>query len=164
MIIGLEDKMKEDIYKEIHRALSAMPPETGGILGSRDGQILSFYFDEKGSCSEKQYVPDVDTLNRQIQMWQKEEIEFAGIVHSHWENEQLSAQDLRYAREVVRAFGYAILMGVYVYNTGKLFLYEVSEKLYKQANPNATAGDANAQNDGNVYDADYKVEEDGENK
>lgn len=52
--------------------------------------------------------------------------------------------------------------------------YEVSEKLYKQANPNAgaegfdpnTAAGADAQgaNDGNVYDADYKVEEDGENK
>ncbi len=58
--------------------------------------------------------------------------------------------------------------------------YEVSEKLYKQANPNAGAegfdpsqfagaqGNAenteNTANDGNVYDADYKVEEDGENK
>ena len=52
--------------------------------------------------------------------------------------------------------------------------YEVSEKLYKQANPNAgaegfdpnaTAGaDAQGANDGNVYDADYKVEDDGENK
>ena len=53
--------------------------------------------------------------------------------------------------------------------------YEVSEKLYKQANPNAgaqgadpnqTAQDAeasNASDNGNVYDADYKVEEDGEN-
>ncbi len=46
--------------------------------------------------------------------------------------------------------------------------YEVSEKLYKQANPNAETGaetnntDANNNdaNDGNVYDADYKVEED----
>ncbi|MBO5478141.1 MAG: molecular chaperone DnaK [Clostridia bacterium] len=51
--------------------------------------------------------------------------------------------------------------------------YEISEKLYKQANPNAgaegvdpnaAAGADQAQNDGNVYDADYKVEEDGENK
>ncbi len=52
--------------------------------------------------------------------------------------------------------------------------YEVSEKLYKQANPNAGAegfdpnaaagADAQGANDGNVYDADYKVEEDGENK
>ncbi|MCI9286376.1 MAG: molecular chaperone DnaK [Clostridia bacterium] len=52
--------------------------------------------------------------------------------------------------------------------------YEVSEKLYKQANPNAGAegfdpnaaagADAQGTNDGNVYDADYKVEDDGENK
>ena len=50
--------------------------------------------------------------------------------------------------------------------------YEISEKLYKQANPGAEGVDANATganeaqdaNDGNVYDADYKVEEDGENK
>ena len=49
--------------------------------------------------------------------------------------------------------------------------YEMSEQLYKNANPNAgvdpnaTAGaeggtDANANGDGNVYDADYKVEDD----
>ena len=44
--------------------------------------------------------------------------------------------------------------------------YEISEKLYSQVNPNAAAGaqagaDAGAANDGNVYDADYKVEEEG---
>jgi len=52
--------------------------------------------------------------------------------------------------------------------------YEISEKLYKQANPGAGAegvnqdtegaNEAQGENDGNVYDADYKVEEDGENK
>ncbi len=49
--------------------------------------------------------------------------------------------------------------------------YEISEKLYKQANPNAgaesvdpNAGAEGATDNGNVYDADYKVEEDGENK
>ena len=53
--------------------------------------------------------------------------------------------------------------------------YSVSEKLYSQAQQaNAAAGaeagaDANAEgtaenNDGNVYDADYKVEDDGDNK
>ena len=50
--------------------------------------------------------------------------------------------------------------------------YEISEKLYKQANPNAAEGanaGANAEGpktdeNGNVYDADYKVEDDGENK
>ena len=49
--------------------------------------------------------------------------------------------------------------------------YALSEKLYKQANPNAGAEgaqttegtDAGADN-GNVYDADYKVEEEGDNK
>ena len=50
--------------------------------------------------------------------------------------------------------------------------YEMSEQLYKNANPNggvdpnaaAGANDANANGDGNVYDADYKVENDGDNK
>ena len=48
----------------------------------------------------------------------------------------------------------------------------MSEQLYKNANPNAGvdpnaaagANDANANGDGNVYDADYKVENDGDNK
>ena len=34
----------------------------------------------------------------------------------------------------------------------------MSEKLYKAANPNGATEQAN--NDGNVYDADYKVEDD----
>ena len=45
--------------------------------------------------------------------------------------------------------------------------YDMSEQLYKNANPNGAAGvDPNAangeetKNDGNVYDADYKVEDD----
>ena len=46
--------------------------------------------------------------------------------------------------------------------------YEISEKLYSQVNPNAANGaeagnagpEANTANDGNVYDADYKVEDD----
>ena len=53
--------------------------------------------------------------------------------------------------------------------------YEMSEQLYKNANPNAGAegtaenttadgenanSDANSNNNGNVYDADYKVEDD----
>ncbi|MCI9015681.1 MAG: molecular chaperone DnaK [Clostridia bacterium] len=52
--------------------------------------------------------------------------------------------------------------------------YEISEKLYKQANPNQTAegvdpntteaSNQDQADNANVYDADYKVEEDGENK
>ena len=48
--------------------------------------------------------------------------------------------------------------------------YEMSEQLYKNGNPNAgsdanatgasEANTNNAGNDGNVYDADYKVEDD----
>lgn len=115
------------LYKEITETLSKIPPEAGGILGRKDDRITCFYYDEKGSRSEKRYTPDIDTLNQQIWTWQANDIAFAGIVHSHWTNEQLSAQDLRYARQVVHAFGYPICMGVYVYTTKKLYMYRVSE-------------------------------------
>ena len=53
--------------------------------------------------------------------------------------------------------------------------YDMSEQLYKNANPNGAAGAQGAEgqnasdagttnNDGNVYDADYKVEDNGDNK
>ena len=51
--------------------------------------------------------------------------------------------------------------------------YEISEKLYSQVNQNAQANpdaaqnagaDTNVENNGNVYDADYKVEDEGEDK
>lgn len=119
--------MDSVLYKEIIEALNQMPPETGGILGRKDDKLTCFYYDERGSRSEKRYTPDVDTLNEQIGMWQENDIAFAGIVHSHWTNEQLSAQDLRYARQVVHAFGYPVWMGVYVYTTKRLYMYLVSE-------------------------------------
>ena len=43
--------------------------------------------------------------------------------------------------------------------------YQLSEKLYSQANPNAQTGENAEEQNGNVYDADYNVsEDDGDNK
>lgn len=122
----MKDKFdRNELYDEICEALSCMPPETGGILGRKNGKITCFYYDSAGSRSENCYIPDVDVLNQQILNWKKNNIEFAGIVHSHWENEELSAQDFRYGRQIARAFGRDIVMGVYVYYTKKLFLYDI---------------------------------------
>ena len=53
----------------------------------------------------------------------------------------------------------------------KQVFYAMSEKLYSQANPNGTAGQATGAQEqpqtdenGNVYNADYKVEDDNDNK
>ena len=119
------DKTLKDI---ICKKLSEKVPETGGILGSREGKLQAFFYDEKGSCSKKCYIPDVECLNRQIKKWNEDGLEFAGIVHSHWDKKELSAQDIRYARQVVRVFGRDIIMGVFVYNVGQLYLYKVSEE------------------------------------
>ncbi len=120
--------MDQSLNEKICKKMSSRIPETGGILGSRNGEIKDFFYDEKGSCSGKYYIPDTECLNYQIKKWQKENIDFAGIIHSHWEREELSAQDIRYARQVIQAFGKEILMGVFVYNTGKLYMYIVSEE------------------------------------
>lgn len=120
--------MNRVLYDQICEKLSLKVPETGGILGSQDGEIKAFFYDVKGSHSEKCYIPDVRSLNRQIVKWSEEGIDFAGIVHSHWEHAELSAQDLRYARQVARTFGKEIFMGVFVYNTRQLYIYNVSEE------------------------------------
>lgn len=61
-----------------------VPPETGGIIGGRNGIISEFYADGGvGDNPEFEYEPDTESLNRIIDEWQKRGIDFYGIYHSH---------------------------------------------------------------------------------
>ena len=66
----------------------------------RTGVICEYAHDIKftGVC-ELSYVPEVRYLNRIIEEWYKNGIEFAGIIHSHPAGkESLSVGDMNYAQ------------------------------------------------------------------
>ena len=81
------------------------PPESGGILGSRDGVICEIFVDNSPqSRTALVYQPDIEHLNRQIHLWQQKGICFAGMFHTHIaEEEALSGADLAYIKRIVCA-------------------------------------------------------------
>lgn len=74
----------KEVFSQIRETIGSRIPETGGILGSSDGSHIDyFYFDETANVTGATYEPDRDKLNRVIQQWYEEGIEFVGFVHSH---------------------------------------------------------------------------------
>ena len=74
-------------------------------MGGRNGIITNFIFDTGLSNGDVgHYYPNVDKLNSCILDWQKHDIEFYGIVHSHLNHEKsLSLSDEVYIKEIMLA-------------------------------------------------------------
>lgn len=81
------------------------PPETGGVLGERNGIVLEFCLDDAEARTDRcAYVPNVDHLHRVIDLWTKKEIRFAGMFHSHpYPQTGLSVADKEYIRKIMEA-------------------------------------------------------------
>lgn len=81
------------------------PPETGGILGGREGVVTDFLPDkgmpDGAPCS---YTPDTAFLNHAIAEWAEQGIDFMGIYHVHFGGaETLSLGDREYIFRIMRA-------------------------------------------------------------
>ena len=96
------------IYKGIYDRLlasPAAPPESGGILGRKNGVVCALYID----CTEQsklraEYCPNVERLNTVISAWAEEDICFAGFFHTHLPTQAtLSHEDNCYIEEIIRS-------------------------------------------------------------
>lgn len=117
------------VLKRIRDCLKAYSFETGGILGSRNGMISDFEFDEGIRQEDSRvYVPNIGRLNQILFKWKETGIEFAGLVHSHYDKESLSLADIRYGMEIIRANDLTgIYMPIYVQCSEDIWFYWVSE-------------------------------------
>ncbi len=89
----------------IKQRFYSAPIESGGIIGSKDGIICAFCFDD-GNYNYDCYIPSVEKLNAKIAEWADNGIRFAGIVHSHHNDCRfVSALDTSYALEVQKSAG-----------------------------------------------------------
>ena len=95
--------INQHTYHRLCTAFSPVPPEAGGILGSRNGCVCAFVYDPgTPDMTRNCYTPDVDFLNRVIAQWQTEGITFCGIVHSHPPGQQnLSEADRAYIQTIL---------------------------------------------------------------
>lgn len=85
--------------------MPSVPPEMGGILGSKNNAIDEIKFDRKiTSCESGIYVPDVKILNKYIQEWNERGIQFQGLFHTHAFNwPELSQDDKEYIVCIMKA-------------------------------------------------------------
>ncbi len=97
--------IEAEIHNRLLNAFPAVPPEAGAIIGSVDGIICAFAYDEGASRSDRAiYSPNVDSLNRIIEEWAIRGIEFCGIVHSHPSDQRsLSESDRQYIVHIMQA-------------------------------------------------------------
>ena len=94
--------IRKNIFEQLLNFTPDVPPETGGILGGT-GDVISHFWLDKGNQYDV-YVPNIEKINRIISDWQKSDIEFYGIFHSHSEsNESLSSADKRYIVKIMRS-------------------------------------------------------------
>lgn len=94
--------LTKTVNSQIHETLGKLKPELGGILGSKNGVITTFYFDENSQFSNNSYYPCVATLNHQISEWSKSGILFCGVIHSHPRGDtKLSHDDILFARKII---------------------------------------------------------------
>ena len=73
----------ESVMGEILKKLPCEPPEIGGILGGKNGVVTCHVLDYgKTGGSPCSYTPNIAYLNRKIEEWFKDGIEFMGIFHT----------------------------------------------------------------------------------
>ena len=102
-------KISQSIYGQLIQ-LPCVPPEIGGILGSRENVIDRIVIDaNKPSCHNGVYVPNVSFLNSCIEKWDNENIVFEGIFHTHAVNwPDLSSADKNYIALIMNAMPDAV--------------------------------------------------------
>ncbi|MCM1500840.1 MAG: hypothetical protein NC124_20470 [Clostridium sp.] len=96
--------ISNEILSQILECMPLVPPETGGIIGGKNGQICLWEYDagypEKG-CA---YRPDVTFLNKIIEEWVNQGYSFMGIFHVHFGgSKELSDGDKRYIEKIMKA-------------------------------------------------------------
>ncbi|MBQ8540091.1 MAG: hypothetical protein IJ435_01320 [Clostridia bacterium] len=99
-------KISTVAYNHLNSLIRASPPETGGILGSNDGDVitdivLDIPSETTYTCA---YSPNVTFLNTCISNWQSNGKHFKGVFHSHFFGIKTpSAADKEYIINIMHA-------------------------------------------------------------
>lgn len=95
-------KLLQNVYLKMLNSYPIPPPEQGGIMGMKNSIVCEYYHDNSKNATDRAvYVPDIDALNQKIEEWNRNGIQFAGIIHSHLlEQNTLSLGDKEYIKQI----------------------------------------------------------------
>lgn len=100
-------RIAKQIIETMNAYIGERPPETGGILGSHDNQLIDAVVMDLPDLTNTRpcsYFPNVDFLNQNIKLWQDNGISFAGIFHTHFAGvKTLSCGDREYINAIICA-------------------------------------------------------------
>ena len=96
--------INKNVFDKICNSLGRFNYETGGVLGMVNDTVVEFEFDTYSSHELYEYYPTTELFENIINdVWISADISFCGIVHSHLHNNKLSAQDISYCQEIIKA-------------------------------------------------------------
>lgn len=95
-------KLLQNVYLKMLNSYIIPPPEQGGIVGMKNSIVCEYYHDNSENATDRAvYEPDTNALNKKIEEWDKNGIQFAGIIHSHLlERNTLSSGDKEYIKQI----------------------------------------------------------------
>lgn len=127
------------ITKEVYEQIMSLPEtntESAYLLGSSTQGVIDVLGNTKSSNgigSKTSFAPNVNAWNQQIESWSQSEIEFIGILHTHYYGVgELSVADIEYINAITFAVAdehIKLYFPVFVFPERKLVLYSAGIKL-----------------------------------
>lgn len=122
-------KITKEALEKIIKSYPAVPPENGGIIGSKNGIICEYFHDVNSHNYDFAiYEPDIELLNSTILLWKEQGIDFQGIVHSHLpEENSLFGADKEYIEQIFETLPREInclYFPIVLPNTKQIFSYK----------------------------------------
>lgn len=97
-------KIHNETLNEVLNQMPIVPPEAGGIIGGKEGQVSLWEYDAGYLAKGCSYCPNVNFLNDIIESWIDRGYDFMGILHVHFGGSKcLSSGDKKYIEKIMKA-------------------------------------------------------------
>ena len=127
-------KITQKTIDIIRSSVVNLPAETGGILVSQNGVLISDVIMDTPNNDGYRccYAPNVKYFNECISDWQKQNKSFFGIFHTHFYNvKTLSNEDIKYINAIMSAMPKEInrlFFPIYILPRNEMICYEATRE------------------------------------
>lgn len=91
------------VFDRIKDTIGKLEPEQGGVLGGTRNVITNYFYDAQLVSDLNMYKPNIESINNELVNWQKNNVDFIGVIHSHPNGRLiLSYADKIYAKKLMK--------------------------------------------------------------